>query len=390
MILMQKELIRNMLLKASKLIVGLVFLLFFFGTLLNPTLVKAQTTGGVTDFSGGGFTACNLTPDQVQASANGKALESCVRSVMQFALVIAGIVAMIQLALAAFNYYNPEVNTKALQSSIDTIRNVFIGLMLIAGPVMILGTFNTSLLNLQFLGFTSTSSSSGSTSSGNTAGTSTGKVVTVDAQGNIQVNTSNVANSVQSITQLADICNNPTGTRATQCAESVATVLRSLSDSVASLTSSQITTLRSGIDKLREQGVNINENLEAQVMLGSDGNNTVRPASLDSKDDKYTVSTQAGGLTSKVGGKIVFHFAVSYVNESGSTVRKKIDVYTNQTSLDQIYAKMPTYLEPFMEYTRNSNNEVTGIKVKTGAVINLEQFNTLCSKSSGCRYPSSS
>ena len=114
-----------------------------------------------------GFAACNVSGS---AAKDGDKLQECIRSILQFAVILAGIIAVIQLGVAAFNYFNPDVSTDTIKSSVDTIRNIFIGLMLILAPVIILRTFNVSLTNFGFLGFSANTSTS---SSQNTNGTNT-------------------------------------------------------------------------------------------------------------------------------------------------------------------------------------------------------------------------
>jgi len=145
-----------------------------------------------------GFRACNISG---RAAANSPdALQVCVRGILQFALIMAGIAAVIQLGVAAFNYFNPDVSTDTVKESIDTIRNIFIGLMLIAAPVVILRTFNVSLTNFGFLGFTAGGSTSSQTSGAGNP-TNTQGAAAAQTVGGVALSPTDTAANINSVTQ---------------------------------------------------------------------------------------------------------------------------------------------------------------------------------------------
>ncbi len=145
-----------------------------------------------------GFNSCNISGQKAAASAD--ALQVCVKGILQFALTMAGIIAIIQLGVAAFNYFNPSVSEDVVKQSIDTIRNIFIGLMLIAAPVVILRTFNVSLTNFGFLGFSA--SSSGSTNSGGPNATE-GNADTTQI-GGVSLSPTDTASNINNINQAVE------------------------------------------------------------------------------------------------------------------------------------------------------------------------------------------
>lgn len=151
---------------------------------LAPSIVAAETPVGQDLSDVVGFKACNVSGGKGDTSAQ---LQVCIGAILSFALSIAGIISIIMLGVEAFQFFNPETDTKTVQHSIEHIRNIFIGLMLIAGPVMILRTFNVALTNFSFLGFTASKSSSGSPSSTDTTADTNGAVSTTDKVGNISL-----------------------------------------------------------------------------------------------------------------------------------------------------------------------------------------------------------
>jgi len=148
-----------------------------------------------------GFKACNVSASN--AAQSGK-LQECVGAVLRFALVIAGVVAIVRLAVAAFDFYNPETGNNVVKDSIESIRNIFIGLMLIAGGVMILNTFNVALIDFSFLGFTASKGGSSNTSTAGTNGSSTGSNATTAADqkfGNIALSSTDPKANIQTLQQ---------------------------------------------------------------------------------------------------------------------------------------------------------------------------------------------
>jgi hypothetical protein len=354
---------------------GFCCLTLFCG-MFSPTRVQAQ---GVNLEGASGFTACNISPGQSSNSLN-----ECVRAVMQFILVLAGLVALFQLAVAAFNYYNPEVKTDSIQASIDSIRNVFIGLMLITGPVMILNTFNPGLTNLSFIGFGSGGDGVGGVSSdfGNTGGGGgsdnggSGNNNGNNNNNNVDTNNNQTTATIKSFADLAKDCSSDASPEAkSNCGAELSRNWNFIQNNKNAFNQTQITDLLKVTTDLISNGVNFDL---SKVSLGLQGNKENDLDDANPQSNSFKVNS--GNININSANKVFFTISLSHVDNQTKKARTQIyTVQTNFSDLNSLKNNKPSFLEPFIDFSANP------IKIKSNVEVTKDQVNALCTSETTCK-----
>lgn len=75
-------------------------------------------------------------------------LQGCLRQLLTFSFVVGIFLIAMRIAIEAFKSLNPTVNGDAVRNSINLVKDIFIGLVLIGAPGIFISTFNPAALNL--------------------------------------------------------------------------------------------------------------------------------------------------------------------------------------------------------------------------------------------------
>ena len=121
-----------------------IILLFIFAlTVLNPTLVLAQTNGSVTRYQGveGSLTEYLCTPD---ANADGRALEQCINKLYRFGIAFGAIALVFFVVFAGYMYMVGGETGKGKAKGI--LQNALVGMGILLFSYVLLRFINPNLV----------------------------------------------------------------------------------------------------------------------------------------------------------------------------------------------------------------------------------------------------
>jgi hypothetical protein len=342
-----------------------ILLIASFGVLLGnffmaPAVVMAQAPLGQNLSDAVGFTACNVSGG---SGATSSQLQECVTSILDFALAAGALVAIIMFGVEAFQYFNPETSTDTVKKSIEHIKDIFIGLMLIAGPVMILRTFNVALTNFSFLGFTTSQSDATSPNSTSNSNTGTNASTAEDKVGNIAL-TNDPSKDLNTVLEQAKTANQG-GNTSQDFTSALSKILQNATNGTG-INPGDFATLNSIFDTLKN--ANINFNIDPNILGGliSTGKNADGSNTNLANAACYSADCTISGARLTQNPQIL---TVTLTNKNGNPVDFMIPLNPPNT--------LPSALSGFLSITPGSNGANSTVRI-TKPNINSADFNNWC------------
>ncbi len=112
--------------------------------------VTAQTQ--ILDNGVAGFTECSFQQSKESKDSSNR-VTACVRQILQFVFIVAIFLVVFRIALVGVYQFNPDQSIDAQKESVNLVRDLIIGFILIGGPGIFLGLLNANLIKLDFLDF---------------------------------------------------------------------------------------------------------------------------------------------------------------------------------------------------------------------------------------------